>query len=136
MSAKPYIEWRDELATGIAVFDREHRGMAAAINRLHEVVVDGLDDAAFAEAVDALIHLSEEHFAHEERVLREHRCANLAAHQREHDELLDDVTALRLLGNGPDEVDNMLKMLHDWLIDHILHFDSGYRRCLEGKEIR
>jgi len=136
VDANPCIQWGDEFVIGIEVFDREHRALVDAINRLHALGSERTGEAEFAAAVDELIRVAEDHFSHEEQVLRHHGCPNLGMHQREHDELLDDVTALRLLGNDPGEVENMLRMLRDWLLDHIVHFDSGYRGCLEGKEVR
>jgi len=136
LSSEPFIEWHDELATGIEPFDREHRDMVEAINHLHSLGSSEGDATAFSAAVDRLIRIAEDHFTHEERVLRHHRCPNLVLHQREHDELLDDVTALRLLGSDPKEVANMLQMLRGWLFDHVVHFDRGYHDCLKGKEIR
>jgi len=136
LNGKAFIDWRDELAIGIEPFDREHRDMLDAINHLHSLGGPEHDAVAFSAAVDRLIQVAEDHFTHEERVLRHHRCPNLVTHQREHDELLDDVTALRLIGNDPTEIAGMLQMLGDWLIDHIVHFDRGYHNCLKGKEIR
>ena len=104
MSAKPLIDWKDDMAIGIEPFDREHRDLVEAINRLHAVATGPADPAAFNVAVDRLIHITEEHFTHEETVLRHHGCPNLGMHQREHDELLDDVTALRLVGDDLEEV--------------------------------
>jgi hemerythrin-like metal-binding protein len=136
LSAKPLIDWKDDMAIGIEPFDREHRDLVEAINRLHAVATGPTDPAAFNAAVDRLIHITEEHFTHEETVLRHHGCPNLGMHQREHDELLDDVTALRLVGDDLEEVIGMLEMLRDWLHDHIVHFDRGYRGCLDGKVIQ
>jgi len=136
LSSEPFIDWHDGLAVGIEPFDREHRDMVDAINHLHSLGSSEGDAAAFSAAVDRLIRIAEDHFTHEERVLRHYRCPNLVMHQREHDELLDDVTALRLLGSDPKEVANMLQMLRDWLFDHVVHFDRGYHDCLKGKEIR
>jgi hemerythrin-like metal-binding protein len=136
LNAKPLIDWKDDMAIGIEPFDREHRDLVEAINRLHAVATGPADPAAFNVAVDRLIHITEEHFTHEETVLRHHGCPNLGMHQREHDELLDDVTALRLVGDDLEEVIGMLEMLRDWLHDHIVHFDRGYRGCLDGKVIQ
>ncbi len=136
MGPTPFIVWHEKLEIGIEPFDREHRDLVDAINRLHALAhATPGDPAAIGAAVDRLIRVAEEHFTHEETVLRHHNCTSLAMHQREHDELLDDVTALRLLGDDPAEVTGMLEMLRDWLLDHIVHFDCGYRACLEGKVI-
>jgi hemerythrin len=136
LGTERFIDWQDDMAIGIEPFDREHRDLLEAINRLYALTLEPQGPTAFAAAVDRLIHITEEHFTHEETVLRHHGCTNLGMHQREHDELLDDITALRLLDNDPGEVAGMLEMLRDWLLDHIVHFDRGYRGCLEGKEIR
>ena len=136
MSRETFIEWHDGLAIGVEPFDREHRDLIDAINALHALGGSHGDAAAFAHAVDRLIHVAEDHFSNEERVLRQNRCPNFGLHQREHEELLDDVTALRLVGNDPAEVTQMLQMLRDWLLDHIVNFDQDYRHCLDGKEIR
>ncbi|MDX1594433.1 MAG: bacteriohemerythrin [Gammaproteobacteria bacterium] len=136
MDAKPLIDWKDELALGIDAFDREHRDLVEAINRLHALGRKKAEPAVFRTALDHLIHVTEDHFTHEETVLRHHGCTNLGMHQREHDELLEDIAALRLVGDDPAEVAGMLGMLRDWLVDHIMNFDCGYRACLEDKEIR
>ena len=125
------------MAIGIEPFDSEHRSLLEAVNRLHAVAVaPDHTPAAFTAAVERLIRITEDHFTHEETVLRHHGCPNLGMHQREHDELLDDLSALRLLDNDPAEFTGTLEMLRDWLLDHIVHFDRDYRGCLEGKEIR
>jgi len=132
--ASPLLTWTAALSVGIEVFDREHRAMIEAVNGVYAASL-GTGDGQFADAVDRLITVAEHHFDHEEEVLRSHGCPGLEIHRREHEELLDDVNALRLLDNDRSTCEQVMAMLRDWLCEHIVNLDRSYRDCLAGKEI-
>ncbi|HEY5790583.1 MAG TPA: bacteriohemerythrin [Gammaproteobacteria bacterium] len=130
-----YLEWTPEMLLGVDAFDREHRELVETINRLHRLLQQAAPEGQLVVEVERLIEQAERHFSHEEQVLRWHGCPNLRLHQREHDELLEDVRALRLVTGDVVAAGDVMRMLGDWLVDHIVNFDRPYRGYLDGKPL-
>jgi hemerythrin len=125
------IAWGPELAVGIAELDAEHRALVEAINAMVRLLAGSAEQAEFNIQVDHLIAVAEAHFANEEALMDRHAAPQLRQHQREHEELLEDLATLRLLAVEQARGLPLSHMLRDWLVDHVLHFDRAYTRFIE-----
>lgn len=132
-----YLVWSQVFSVGVPVFDAEHQGLIALINRCHEMHLEGAAPAAVYEVLNALVRYAEEHFAHEQGAMERHHYPERLRHGREHDRLLEEVFALnRRLSAGEAEVgEDVLAFLREWLLQHILHADRGYADFFSDKQV-
>ncbi len=82
--------WENYLPTGFEPIDREHRDLCGCLRELLAAVNEA-DGRRARGALEGLLRASREHFAHEERLMREHRYPLLARHKETHDLYLADV---------------------------------------------
>jgi hemerythrin len=120
------IEWKDDYALGIPEVDFEHREMIALINKLYGSMHDGAhaqEVQTFLAEVHARIAA---HFALEERLMRQIRYHEYAAHKADHELLLDDILDIMDAAEGEDDFDpdELAARLDHWFSDHFKTFDS------------
>lgn len=120
----PLAVIEEELLTGIAEIDDQHRALALKVNALYEAMKIASPDRAQAHSLyDELIDYTERHFLTESRMMGEARYPQIDAHNREHRFLLDELRALKGRIVDGEEL-QAFRMLKDWLIDHIEKADK------------
>lgn len=137
-SAAAAFEWGLAFCTGHAGVDNQHRGLLELINRLSNLRIFGADDDAIYYALDKLRSYAADHFAYEERLMRD---AGLTgehpeAHIRSHREFLRQATELVEAAGGDvsEAVDRLLGFLLKWLAFHILDLDMEMAREIEASK--
>ncbi|MEJ2479474.1 MAG: bacteriohemerythrin [Acidihalobacter sp.] len=121
-----YLDWKDELNTGIGVIDRQHRRIVDYINQLHEIT-QGDSDTSTVDVLTALVDYTLSHFAFEESLLEEAGYPQHASHVRTHDAFRNRIFDFRERARqGEDVAAPLLELLRDWLFDHIAHEDARY----------
>lgn len=128
MTAAPVITWSDQLATGLADVDGQHRRLIDIINKLGDL------HARCATADELLPVLAElrdytvYHFQHEANLMQSLPVnqANRAAHLKAHQGFVDlIVRAGEMVATNPsDVVDHLLAFLVKWLVHHITGVDT------------
>ena len=65
------------------------------------------------------------HFAYEERLMQERNCPDTEAHQLQHRALIMQIRVLRtaLIENVLEWNDEMIRLIRDWLLVHIIEAD-------------
>lgn len=127
------IEWKDEYAIGIPAVDHEHRALVRLINDLHaQLAVPGAPPdavAAFLGEINARIGA---HFALEEKVMRDRRYDQLAAHKADHERLLDEIRDLMDRYEDDESFDEqeLADRLSDWFAVHFRTHDARLHRYL------
>jgi len=123
-----YLEWRDDLNTGISVIDGQHKRIVAYINQLYDATQAApKDEVLIKGTMIELIDYTISHFAFEESLLEDVGFDDLLEHKKSHNVFCDQIFNFRdRLVNGENIVDSLLKVLHDWLFGHILHDDKQY----------
>lgn len=116
------VTWSDGLLTGHEALDAQHREIYGVCDRLGEAVAA----REFPDASDLrfLERYIEEHFAHEETLMREVQYPRLDAHAREHRAYA--ATLARLLRQSMSERDmvgEVTASVTSWFGSHILHQD-------------
>jgi hemerythrin-like metal-binding protein len=131
------MQWDERFSVGVQQFDADHRRLLAlAEEMVHGAAQDPLPVDA-GEVLGELIAAAEEHFAHEEHLLRITSYPRLEAHRREHRRLLQEIRAWRLrLGAGQAAPQEVARSVVDWVLDHIEQQDRLYAAHLNGHGYR
>jgi hemerythrin len=135
-----HLVWDDQRhSVGIAVIDGEHRHMIELINRINDTLGDGGQVEIAWSAMDELLLSTEAHFAHEERVMVQHKFPGTSHHIEEHRKLLEQMRNLIWEAKhspSPVRVQLVPAFLADWAELHILHDDRklGAFLSTHGKE--
>ena len=132
------LEWRDEMSVGNEDIDNDHKHLLDLIGTYQDAVAHH-DLTQLQEVFESLVAYTEEHFAREERImfavhykeLDEHRTAHHALYQSIH-QLHDNIVERK---KGALDLSGINKLLHDWVLDHILKEDMKLKDVLKGRKI-
>ena len=121
-----YIQWSDELATGIGVIDSQHKRIIHYINQLEDA--RALNEPDLVQEV--LINLTDytlSHFAFEESLMEDAGYLAAAVHAKTHDSFRDKINSYNeRFKAGEDVTEELTRLLNVWLIEHIANDDSSY----------
>lgn len=122
------IQWTDKLSVGNAQIDSEHKKLVDLVNRLHDAMKAGKAKEEIGGVLSELVNYTMVHFKNEEALMAKGGYPNLAAHQKEHQDLKLKVQDLLKKYNAGSvtlgiETANFLR---DWLQKHILETDKQY----------
>lgn len=132
-----YVEWKDEYSVGIARFDESHKKLCALINELHASILQGKGRDSQENALKCLVKYTMNHFADEERLMKEYGYPERASHKHEHDAFWDrllEFVEAHLQGSVPLTVD-LLDSLVEWLQKHIIGTDKKYQPFFNSKGV-
>ena len=123
-------EFKDEFLTGIEQIDQEHKKLFEIADQLYtlknqEFIPDKYDN--IREILNQLKDYTMTHFDHEEAYMESIGYKRMFTQKVQHDELRHTINQWRLdeIDENQDEaIDEMLKVVTDWLVDHILHQDK------------
>lgn len=119
------IQWDDRFATGHPEVDAQHQRLFALAASVHEAMAAGRLGDIQAHALELLSRYCAEHFADEERLMRESGYPRYAEHKRQHDGLAGRtaviVKAFKVGRTTAGE--SFPEFLARWLQHHILEED-------------
>ncbi len=87
----PLIEWMDEFELGIDKVDADHRALIELINGLTDALNTDSGDDDIKHLLTEIHTRIGDHFAEEERIMRETGYAAYDAHKADHERLLGDI---------------------------------------------
>jgi diguanylate cyclase (GGDEF)-like protein/hemerythrin-like metal-binding protein len=125
----PPLTWSAAHAVGVQEIDDQHVRLAEKIDRLSGALKDALDPDAVLADLNDLIRYAAFHFATEERLMEQHRIADLVRHREEHRRLLHDIGNLRVDGELAS-LSLILRYLQEWLLRHIDGMDRRLGQAL------
>jgi hemerythrin-like metal-binding protein len=131
------MTWKPELATGVRLFDAEHKQLIAMINELHAAMLAGHSASATADVLRQLIDYTEVHFQHEEDALTRSGYPAAEDHRQEHEKLkarVFEFVVQNRAADGPVSAE-LLHFLREWLLHHIEKTDKAYGAFLNSKGI-
>ncbi|MGE6661800.1 bacteriohemerythrin [Pseudomonas sp. NPDC077408] len=121
-----FLEWSNDLDTGIEVIDGQHRRIVDMINQLH-LAQQGNQPQKVGQVIDELVDYTISHFAFEESMLEEAGYVFTKAHKRVHDVFIKRVHDYRVrFIEGEDITDELKGLLGRWLFGHIRNEDRNY----------
>jgi hemerythrin-like metal-binding protein len=130
------FSWTDDLHTGNALIDGDHRELIGLVNALFEAMEMGQASDAMGKAMNDLIAYTRKHFAREEAEMARIQYVASLAHQSEHTKLIQQVLELKdmLDAGGRINVPAVSDFLREWLRDHILTADLKLAAALKRQK--
>ncbi len=118
------LSWDHELLSlGDAELDEQHRHFIRLLNDLHESVQGSRGD--ITNIVQRLIDYAEEHFALEERRMREVGFPEYRSHKSLHDSCLRELRRYQMRVEREEGVaSELLFFLRTWLLNHLMQVDQ------------
>ena len=129
--------WSDDLKIGEPEIDKEHWGLFALINDLHDKITDGVSEASVSSTLDALSAYVEVHFEHEERLMAESKYPDLETHKKAHKALEERVSSLiKDYEKDPKSFnyETFSEFLSQWLQNHIMKVDMAFAAYLRTSD--
>jgi len=128
----PLVDWREEFQVGVPEVDLEHQVLIGLINRLHDSMLSPDSDVTVTQFLGEIYARISAHFALEERVMRDAKYDQLAAHKADHEKLLEEIRDIM------DEYDNrhhyddetLADRLQRWFTEHFKTHDARLHRHL------
>ena len=90
-----HFDWTDELRTGHALIDSDHRKLITMVNALFDAMEKGQASDIVAKVMHNLIIYTKEHFAREEAEMMRINYAGALSHKSEHSALIRQVLDLK-----------------------------------------
>ena len=113
------IVWTAALEIGHPEIDADHRAMVSLLNQV-QTASRRSDLREVRSMLRALESLTRDHFAREERLMRDIRYEMAARHQKEHIRLFDEIRAqIDDLNDGITSAVAIAQFIRRWLMDHV-----------------
>ncbi len=113
------IVWTSTLEIGHPEIDAEHHAMVKLLNYV-QAASHRSDESEVRSALRTLEALTRDHFAHEERLMRDIGYEMAARHQEEHIHLFDEIRAqIEDLNDGITSAVAIAQFIRRWLMNHV-----------------
>jgi hemerythrin-like metal-binding protein len=128
------FKWSGAHSIYLPEIDAEHRAIHLLGDELHKALLAGADPAHLKPILANLLETAEEHFRHEERLMRAMHYASFEWHKRQHNTARKRTKALagRIEGGDTAAAEELLQFLSTWLRDHMSVADRMMGACLRN----
>ena len=127
------FRWHEYYSVGVRQFDSDHRRLLELANTMVNETLRGPLPELPGDVLNDLIECTEQHFAHEERLLTTTGYAGLEHHKDEHRRLLGEIRSQQSAFNaGRITADDVARFLADWLFNHMEAEDRHYGEHLNS----
>ncbi|MFO7801800.1 MAG: diguanylate cyclase [Desulfovermiculus sp.] len=132
------FDWNESFLVGISMVDEQHRKLVDLINNVGEVALskDQLDPEKLKEASMAMLEYTRIHFSDEEAMIKSVGLSPtyIQYHQGLHKNFVEEaeLMASRAENLSPEQAEQMLGYLVEWLAYHILGVDQGMARQIRA----
>jgi len=132
------IEWTEKYDLGIEHLDSQHKKLVNQINVLYDAMKIGKGKESLDEILNVLIDYTATHFKSEEILFNRFSYPDSDKHIAEHQKFVEEVTGFKKdFDNGRLMVSvQLMGFLKDWLINHILGSDMGYKSFMLEKGVK
>jgi len=130
-------EWTEDLSTGSAAIDDQHKELFKRINALLEACRQGKGKTEVSKVIQFLGEYVVTHFSAEEQYMEAHRYPEFAKHKALHLEFMENFRELKREldeeGPGVHLVVKTNQMVVQWLLHHIRKVDRALGTFLKTK---
>lgn len=128
MKSQTFVSWDPSCSVHHNELDEQHRQIMATLNRLYCLRHEGVSDAMMRSILQDLLHYTERHCAHEEKLMAEWGYPGLPQQQEIHREM---IAKTREIVQCPAEhyqtvFEQSILLLNQWWINHIRGLDHAY----------
>lgn len=119
------FNWTKNYAVYLPEIDAEHRAIFLAGAELERAAAAHVPKARLRQMIQALVDHAEDHFSHEERLMREVRYEAFEWHKKQHDGVRRRLKEFgkRMEANDREAPGEMVEYLGHWLRDHTMLTD-------------
>ena len=123
--------WDETYTVGNPTLDEQHKRIFELANSLPEVV----DKELIKGILWRLFKHVNEHFATEEKMMKDIGYPKLVEHRKLHDELITKLSDISTHSFDSDQsIFQFKKFIYDWIIEHIMNADKDYFRFVQNKK--
>lgn len=130
-----FIDWSESMSVGNLAIDHDHQVIVQMINLLHDHINSSQDRETVGNTLNSLIDYTVYHFEREEQVMAACNYPALDEHVHQHELLKTQVADIAdRFHTHKEEVvhQQLMEFLKNWLINHILKEDMGFRPYAEN----
>jgi hemerythrin len=115
------FKWSSANSVYLPEIDAEHRALYRLGDELHKALLAGADQAHLKPIVMNLLESAEQHFRHEERLMRAIHYTSFDWHKGQHDAVRKKFKALakRIDAGDAAATGELLEFLSEWLRGHL-----------------
>jgi hemerythrin len=125
--------WDEAYTVGNSKVDEQHKRIFELANSLPEVA----NEENIKRIIWTMFKHANEHFAIEEKMMKEIGYPKLAEHRELHDELITKLSHISTHSFDNDQsAFQFKKFIYDWIIEHIMNADKEYFRFVHEKRAR
>lgn len=127
------IKWNQRLSVGVDKFDQEHQKLVELLNKLSDAMQAGRGPDVLGDILDEVLAYTASHFKHEEQDMERYAYPAMAAHKKEHADLVEKalgVQAKLRQGASATLSFEVLNFLKTWLVGHIQGSDKKFGQFL------
>ena len=130
----PLLKWIQGYSVNDAELDSHHQKMFDILNRAYENVMNSLEVDYAIPIIDELSRLTRYHISAEEQYMRERGYQEIDTHIATHREFTRKIETLRMnyQGNNLDATKDLIIMLGNWLLHHVINEDWKYSELPSG----
>lgn len=136
------FHWKEMYSIGIPTIDAQHKKLLDIGLRLQALKEKSISDEALYEAMSEILKelqaYTAYHFSYEEELMREFDFPLTEKHIRAHVffiQKLAQIDEQEMIEDLQGALNETLKLLADWLIDHIIVEDKKYVSCFENHKV-
>ena len=128
--------WKDEYSLGNAQIDAEHQRLLELANAVATLANSGEQMTRIKENIVALYDYVKTHFQHEEEYMLQLGYPQYEEHKKLHEGIIAEMnTIMKHSGNLDALVYKFKRLMHVWVLEHILTEDSRIAQAKKQKEI-
>ena len=127
------IKWTEKYSVGMDEIDNQHKGLVIIIKEVFNLMSEGQAKNKLNEIFDHLTDYTKKHFYTEEKMMIKYAYSSYDEHVEEHSKFIDKLESLKSeFKDGKVTISlEVLSLLKDWLLNHILISDKKYAPILE-----
>ena len=132
-----FIRWKKKYSVGIPSIDDDHKKLINLINQLQNANYYFVDKDHERQALNELIDYTKYHFDREEKLMQKFAYPEYEAHQDQHKKMIAKVNAIveDYEVNADHAINDTVKFLRNWLINHIRKTDMAYKEFFSDKNV-
>lgn len=128
MSGIEKIEWDPKYSVDIKEIDDCQKKIFELFNKLIDIKTQEIESKVYINMIAELSEHSKLYFRTEERYMKKKGYPDFGAHSKAHRHFVQNFSGLRreISDDIANLTDDVIMELREWMIDHILTFDSLY----------
>lgn len=131
----PLFQWTESISVSVKELDKQHQKLFDMINSLYEAMKTGKGRDVLGGIFESLLDYTSVHFKNEEVLFDQYNYPDKANHKAAHKAFIEKVTGLYSKFKGGDTLVSVdvLNLLKDWLVEHIMKIDKNYSNFFNEK---